>query len=321
MKAARLTGHRKIEFTETDVINPKEKECLIKVKEVSVCGTDTRREFDKLLPEDSYPLPVGTPCHEVAGEIDESKSELFERGDRVLVVPPSDDGLQEYLTLNESRIIKLPDEGSLDEWVMCQHSGTALYASKYWGSTVGKSIAVVGQGGIGISFSMIAAIQGAKSIIGIDINESRLDIAKRLGASDYINVYKDNVVDRILEINEGELADVVIEASGRPDGLNTCTSLVKKDGLIICFGLTSEEYIPFDQNAFLSKNCNIQSTLIAGTFTPLKEIKEMVDLKKRGIMDPGKLKTHNMHWSEVQKAFELYSAHSEGIVKIALKVS
>ena len=77
-----------------------------------MCGTDTRREFDKLLPEDSYPLPVGTPCHEVAGEIDESKSELFERGDRVLVVPPSDDGLQEYLTLNESRIIKLPFSSS-----------------------------------------------------------------------------------------------------------------------------------------------------------------------------------------------------------------
>jgi hypothetical protein len=51
MKATRLTDHRKIEFTETDVINPKEKECLIKVKEVSVCGTDTRREFDKFFSE------------------------------------------------------------------------------------------------------------------------------------------------------------------------------------------------------------------------------------------------------------------------------
>tara|TARA_B100001250_G_scaffold9664_1_gene8358 strand:- start:1215 stop:2180 length:966 start_codon:yes stop_codon:yes gene_type:complete len=321
MKVARLIGRRKIEFTESDVIEPREGECLLKVKVVSICGTDIRREFDKDLPKDSYPLELGTPCHEVVGEIYRSKSKLFKEGDRVLAVPTADNGLQEYLTLNESRFIKLPNEGPLDEWVMCQHSGTVLYASKKWGDASNKSVAVLGQGGIGMSFSMIASMQGADKIIGIDFNQSRLDISSNLGVTHSVNPDTSNLIENISDITNGEMADIVIEATGRPEGLNSCIEIVKKEGTVICFGLTSEDLIPFSQNNFLSKNCTIISTLIAGTSTPLKEIKEMIELKKNGLLDPGKLKTHNMSWLNAQEAFDMYTSHSEGLVKIALEVN
>ena len=321
MKVARLTGKRKIEFSESDIIEPRNGECLLKVKFVSICGTDIRREFDKDLPESSYPLPPGTPCHEVVGEIYRSNSKLFKEGERVLAVPNADDGLQQYLTLNESRFLKLPNNGPLDEWVMCQHSGTVLYASKKWGNPSGKNIAILGQGGIGISFSMIAKMQGAKSIIGIDLNQSRLDISSKLASTHTINPSTNNLLEEVSEITNGEMADVVVEATGRPQGLNTCIDLVKKEGLVICFGLTTEELVPFSQNNFLSKNCTITSTLIAGTPTPLKEISEMIDLKNRGLIDPGKLKTHKMSWLYAQEAFDMYNSHSEGVVKIALEVS
>ena len=58
-----------------------------------------------------------------------------------------------------------------------------------------------------------------------------------------------------------------------------------------------------------------------GTDTPLKEIKEMIEMKKRKILDPGKLKTHEMGWENVQEAFDMYDNNAEGLVKIALKVS
>ena len=321
MKVARLTDRKKIEFTESDIIEPREGECLLKVKVVSICGTDIRREYEKDLPKDAYPLELGVPCHEVVGEIYRSKSKLFNEGDRVLAVPTADNGLQEYLTLNEARFIKLPNEGSLDEWLMCQHSGTVLYASKKWGNPSGKSIAVLGQGGIGISFSMIASMQGASKVIGIDINQSRLDISSNLGTTHTVNSDTSDLIKSISTITNGEMADIAVEATGRPEGLNSCIDIVKKGGLVICFGLTSEDLIPFSQNKFLSKNCTIISTLIAGTTTPLKEIKGMIELKKNGLIDPGKLKTHNMSWLDVQEAFDMYASHSEGLVKIALEVS
>ena len=47
----------------------------------------------------------------------------------------------------------------------------------------------------------------------------------------------------------------------------------------------------------------------------------MIELKKKGLIDPGKLKTHNMSWVNVQEAFDMYSSHSEGLIKIALEVN
>ena len=117
------------------------------------------------------------------------------------------------------------------------------------------------------------------------------------------------------------MADIVVEASGSSSGLNDSIEVVRKKGKIILFGLTQDDLVPFNQNNFLSKNCIIESTLIAGTETPLKEIKEMIEMKKRGLLDPGKLKTHVMDWENVQEAFDMYDKNSEGLIKIALKVS
>ena len=321
MKVARLIDFKKFEFSNSDIVEPNVGECLLKVKVVSVCGTDIRREFNKKWNNESYPQINGLPCHEVVGEIYRSKSKFFKEGDRVLAVPTSDNGLQEYLTLSEDRFIHLPDYGDYEDWVMCQHSGTVLYASKKWGNPVGKNIAILGQGGIGLSFTMIASMQGAKSIICVDYNQFRLDFSKKFGSTHVINASNENVLEKISEITNGQMADIVVEASGSSSGLNDSIEVVRKKGKIILFGLTQDDLIPFNQNNFLSKNCIIESTLIAGTETPLKEIKEMIEMKKRGLLDPGKLKTHVMDWEKVQEAFDMYDKTSEGLIKIALKVS
>ena len=321
MKVARLIDFKKFEFSNSDIVEPNVGECLLKVKVVSVCGTDIRREFNKKWNNESYPQINGLPCHEVVGEIYRSKSKFFKEGDRVLAVPTSDNGLQEYLTLSEDRFIHLPDYGDYEDWVMCQHSGTVLYASKKWGNPVGKNIAILGQGGIGLSFTMIASMQGAKSIICVDYNQFRLDFSKKFGSTHVINASNENVLDKISDITNCQMADIVVEASGSSSGLNDSIEAVRKKGKIILFGLTQDDLIPFNQNNFLSKNCIIESTLIAGTETPLKEIKEMIEMKKRGLLDPGKLKTHVMDWENVQEAFDMYDKSSEGLIKIALKVS
>ena len=321
MKVARLIDFKKFEFSNSDIVEPNVGECLLKVKVVSVCGTDIRREFNKKWNNESYPQINGLPCHEVVGEIYRSKSKFFKEGDRVLAVPTSDNGLQEYLTLSEDRFIHLPDYGDYEDWVMCQHSGTVLYASKKWGNPVGKNIAILGQGGIGLSFTMIASMQGAKSIICVDYNQFRLDFSKKFGSTHVINASNENILEKISEITNGQMADIVVEASGSSSGLNDSIEVVRKKGKIILFGLTQDDLIPFNQNNFLSKNCIIESTLIAGTETPLKEIKEMIEMKKRGLLDPGKLKTHVMDWENVQEAFDMYDKNSEGLIKIALKVS
>ncbi|MCH7593237.1 MAG: zinc-binding dehydrogenase, partial [Chloroflexi bacterium] len=209
MKAIQLTGPRKLEFVEAPDPTPAEGQVLLKIESASICGSDTHLAYEPVLPEERYPSVPGAPCHEIAGTIIESRNPDFQVGQRAIVLPdynpetgPSGGGLAEYIV--SSRIILLPDHGGLDEWVMCQPSGTVLYSARQWGNASDKRIAILGQGAIGLSFTMIAAAQGARQVIAIDLEDYRLDKARELGATDTINADKENVAEAIQELTGGE---------------------------------------------------------------------------------------------------------------------
>ena len=108
MKAARLIDYKKFEFIDSDIQEPSSGECLLKVKVVSICGTDIRREYNKSGARIVIHKVLVCPAMKWLEKY-RSKSKLFKEGDRVLAVPTSDNGLQEYLTLPEDRFIHLPE--------------------------------------------------------------------------------------------------------------------------------------------------------------------------------------------------------------------
>ena len=115
MKAARLVGPKLFEHLEAETPTAQDGECLVRLERVSVCGSDIRHGF-AINPEEYYPAPVGHPCHELAGTIVDSRTDAYHEGQRVIVIPPSGSaGLVEYIVSNPSRMILLPDQGSLDE--------------------------------------------------------------------------------------------------------------------------------------------------------------------------------------------------------------
>ena len=166
MKAVRLTAPKHFEFVETETPAPQDGQCLIKIERVSVCGSDIRHSYGPILSEDRYPFAPGKPCHEVAGTIVESRTEGFPVGKRAIVIPSGDaGGLAEYIVSGPERIALLPDEGNLDEWLMCQPSGTVLYSCQQMPNLLGKTVLVLGQGSIGLSFTMITSRMGARTVI------------------------------------------------------------------------------------------------------------------------------------------------------------
>lgn len=321
MKAARLASPKKIEFVAAPEPKPKDGEVLIKMEQVSICGSDIYLEYAKDLPEEEYPMVPGRPCHECAGVVVESRSPEVKQGQRVIVIPREGAGMAQYVVQTPDRIISLPEWGGLDEWVMCQHSGTVLYSAKQWGNPMGKRIAVLGQGGIGLSFTMIAEKQGAQQVIGMDLEDYRLTKALELGATDTVNPSKDDPVAAVKEITKGKGLDVVVDASGNPEGLDICLKLVNKEGLVIGFSLVPPKKISFTPMEWMAKNVTIRATTVALTSTPVKEIREIVALRDRGWIDPGKLKTHNWDWARAQDAFEMYANRKDGVIKVALAVT
>ena len=256
--------------------------------------------------------------HECAGVVVDSRDPQYDLGQRVIVIPRDVAGMQEQVVQTADRLIKLPEWGDLSEWVMCQHSGTALFSARQWGNPMGRRIAVLGQGGIGLTFTMIAERQGAGQIVGIDLEEYRCKTSSNLGATHTINASNDDVVQASEQITEGQMFDVVVDASGDPSGLATAVDLVKEQGQIISFSLVDPKLVTFDHRKWMAKNIQLNATVIAATQAPVQEIRDIVALKERGWIDPGVLKTHEMKFEEAQQAFEMYRLRKDEVIKIAM---
>ena len=103
---------------------------------------------------------------------------------------------------------------------MCQPSGTVLYSCQRMGSVLGKSVLVIGQGAIGLSFTMLIAMQGARQVIAVDLLDYRLQWAKDFGATHTINPDKENLAEAVREITGGVGPDVTVEAAGYSETLD-----------------------------------------------------------------------------------------------------
>ena len=218
MKAAQLVGPKQFAFLNEEMPRAEDGECLIKLERVSICGSDIRHGYGPVYEEEKYPWEVGRPCHECAGVVVESRTDEFREGQRVLVMPTmGKGGLVEYMTSKPGRMIALPDHGDLAEWVMCQPSATVLYSCQKMGNVSGKRILVVGQGAIGLSFTMITSRQGAAQVIAVDTLDYRLEYSKKFGATHTINPDKQDLSEAVNDITGGIGPDITVEAAGYPE--------------------------------------------------------------------------------------------------------
>ena len=323
MFAARIASPKKYEIEDIDVPVISDGQCLIKLERWSVCGSDIRHAYGPVHPEEEYPMRHGGACHECAGTIVESKSDKFQVGQRVIVLPGADGpgGLVEYYPGDEGRMALVPDHGDLGEWILCQPSGTVLYSCQQMGTILGKDVVVMGQGCIGLSFSAIVARAGAGRVIAVDPLDYRLEWGKKFGATHTINPDKDNVDEALAEITDGKLADIAVEASGFADGLTAAIRGATKHGKVIIFGIQAGptgRMTEIDTSIFLKNAPTIIPTSGAGSGDPIGHIDRMIELKDRGWWDPGEMKTHEMKFDDVQEAYDQYEQYEDDVIKVVM---
>ncbi len=323
MFAARITSPKKIEIEDIPVPEIDSGQCLIKLERWSVCGSDIRHAYGPVHPEEEYPMRHGGACHECAGTIVESKSDKFKVGQRVIVLPNTDGpgGLVEYYPGDESRMALLPDHGDIGEWILCQPSGTVLYSCQQMGTILGKDVVVMGQGSIGLSFTAIVARAGARRVIAVDPLDYRLEWGKKFGATHTINPDKENIDEALAEITDGKLADISVEASGFPEGLNQSLRAATKHGKVIVFGIQPGirgTLTEIDTQYFLKNAPTIIPTSGAGSGDPIGHIQRMIELKDRGWWNPGEMKTHEAKFDAVNDAYDQYENYDDEIIKIVM---
>ena len=322
MRAARISAPKTWEIMDVEAPTIDDGQCLIKLERWSVCGSDIRHGYGPLYPEEDYPMRVGGPCHECAGTVVESRSDQFQEGQRVIVLPNQGGhgGMVEYMASTPDRMVALPGDGDLSEWVMRQPSGTVLYSCQQMETILGKRVLIFGQGSIGLSFTAITARAGARQVIAVDLEDYRLEYAKRFGATHTLNPTRDNLDEAISEITGGLGAEISIEAAGYPDTFNNTFKYVSQFGRCIIFGLVggTEDMTPLHYRQFIMKQATIVPTLGATSGDAVGHIQRMVELKERGWWDPGEMVTHEMPFDDVKNAYDMYENREDEIVKAVM---
>ncbi len=320
MKAIQVTGPRRLQLTDVPVPEPAEDEVLVKLEALSVCGTDMMA-YRHSLPEEDYPLGHGTPCHECAGTIVESRSEAWPVGRRVIYLPALNlNGGAEYVVGQPETLVSLPGDGDMGQWLMCQPWGTVLYSLEKVGPVAGKNVAVLGQGCIGLLFTMTLKQMGARKIIAIDPNERRLTMSRKLGANLAINTSRVAPEKVVREVFGNEGADVVVEASGDATALDQCVGMARMYGTLVLFGIPEENAVTFNYLSAISKQLTMVGTVSATCEAPAKPIQQAVDRHAKGEIDLSWLITHRFGFSDAPAAYELYASREDGLIKLVLEV-
>ena len=134
---------------------------------------------------------------------------------------------------------------------------------------LGKNVVVMGQGSIGLSFTMITSRIGARSVIAVDLLDYRLEKSVEMGATHTVNPDKENIEEVVNELTDGQGADVVVEAAGYPDTFNMCFRLVRQFGTVIVFGIQTEDLVPLEHNYLMERQPRIIPTTGARSGNPI----------------------------------------------------
>lgn len=236
---------------------------LVKIKKTAICGTDIHIFNWDEWAQKTIPIPM-TVGHEFAGKIVEIGSEVrgINIGDRVsaeghitcgfcrkcragerhlcrnsLGVGVNRPGaFAEFISVPACNICLLPDTISDDLGAMLDPLGNAAHTALEF-DLVGEDVLITGAGPIGIMAVAIAKHVGARHVVITDVNNTRLDLAKKMGATRAVNVKNQNLRDAMEDLRMTEGFDVGLEMSGNAEAFSDMLEIMNHGGKIAMLGI------------------------------------------------------------------------------------
>ena len=325
MRVAMYYNNNDIRIEELTVPKISPDELLVKVWASGVCGSDVLEWYR--VPK--APLVLG---HEIAGEIVEvgSRVENWKVGDRVFVshhVPCNTcryclsnhhsvcdtlartnfdpGGFSEYLRVPSINVrhgvFKLPDTMSYEEAVFVEPLACVFRGQLLAGWSPGKRFLVMGAGITGLLHIKLAQRVGASRILAVDINPERLDLALKCGADGAVLPGED-LLERVKEINDDRVAEVVIVATGATSAIAQAFKLVDRGGTLLFFAPTDPGLeVPMPFNDLWRKEIRTASSY-AGSPRDIVASIELIAAEKIVVSD---MITHRLPLERTQEGFSL----------------
>jgi alcohol dehydrogenase len=179
---------------------------------------------------------------------------------------------------------------------------------------LGDTVAIIGAGPIGLATLITAQFFSPAEIIMVDIDDYRLEVAKRLGATKTFNDRDGKAADGILQMTHQRGVDVAIEAVGTAEAFNTCQAIIAPGGCIANIGVHGKS-VSLHLDKLWDKNITLTTALV-DTFTIPALLKAFV----KGKLEPSQLISHHFDLKEILKAYEIFGDYvGQHALKIILK--
>jgi propanol-preferring alcohol dehydrogenase len=203
----------------------------------------------------------------------------------------------------------LPDDISWEAGVLLSGDGLGVPYHTYLksGSREIKTVAVVGVGPIGLGNVLVQNIMGRR-VIAVDLSPYRLEMARRLGASDVVNANQEDTAVKLRDLTSGVGPDVCIEAAGQPESAMACFKAVRTAGMVVFNGEQGPLPIsPSDQ--FIRRDI----TAVGSWFYHFSEFPQMLSLYRNGLPLLG-LISHSFSLKDADAAYKQFSSRQSGKV-------
>jgi (R,R)-butanediol dehydrogenase/meso-butanediol dehydrogenase/diacetyl reductase len=317
MRAARWHGRRDVRVEDVPIPRVGPGEVLLRVSWCGICGTDVEeyRDGPVVIPVDRpNPLtgqraPV-TLGHEFAGEVVEIGPEVegIAVGDRVVpdiclfcgechyclrheyalcaswaaIGLHADGGLAEYVKAPARQCIRLPDEIGDEEAALIETTEVAVRAVRKAGVRLGDTVAIVGDGAVGLITLQVARAAGATTAILLGHRAGRLEIGRRLGASAVLDTRDPSWAQAVADLTDGLGVDVAIECGGRPEAIHDSIAATRKGGRIVLLAVLGTP-VPIDTWALVEGERTITGS-VQHHFD--EDLPIAVRLMASGLVDP-----------------------------------
>jgi L-iditol 2-dehydrogenase len=354
MKAWVLGNPEELALVEKPVPEPGPAEVLVRVDAIAVCATDIEiiKHGLPAMVDGELPFNRGfTPGHEYMGTVVRLGASVdeFQIGDRIAVEVhagcgrcqrcregmytsclnygfrekghrangfSTDGGFAEYAVNSVNTMVHVPDDMSDEEATLIVTSGTAMYGLDVMGGIIaGEGVVITGPGPIGLMGVAVAKALGAQPVILTGTRERRLEMGRRLGADDVVNVTSEDPVAAVQRITRCKGVQYVVECSGAPNALNEAARMVNRGGRI-CLAAFPADPVPVDL-AYLVRN-NIYVFGIRGEGKSATHRAAALMAQKR--FDAKMIHTHTFPLAEVPTAIRYARERIEDAIKVVVKI-
>jgi S-(hydroxymethyl)mycothiol dehydrogenase len=169
--------------------------------------------------------------------------------------------------------------------------------------TRGDSVAVIGCGGVGDAAILGSVLAGARTVIAVDVDDRKLEGARQFGATHTVNSKSEDPVEKIRELTEGNGADVVIEAVGRPETYKQAFYARDLAGTVVLVGVpTPEMKLELPLQEVFGRGGRLKSSWY-GDCLPSRDFPMLVDLHLQGRLPLEKFVSETIALDAVEEAF------------------